>query len=275
MESYADAWKRWFPIIERGAEPLNRLMLERAEISGADRVLDVGTGIGEPALTVARALEEGGEVVAIDHDPAMIEFARARADECGAENIGFDVLSAEDLRFEPSSFDVAFARWSLMFVDDFAATLSRLHGILRPGGRLVLAVWGPPECVPAISLAREVVNEHLGLGPPDHGPKTAFALSDTKLLRSDLADAGFHQASGDWVPVVYEFASAEAYIQFRTDCGKPLFPDSLAVDETARRSALEAVTRALDPYHQRSGSVRMVNWAYCVTAQTAKSGSCR
>ena len=272
MESYADAWKRWFPIIERGADALNRLMLERAEIVGTEQVLDVGTGIGEPALTAARALGEGGDVVAIDHDPAMIEFARARADESGAVNIRFEVLSAEELPFEPSSFDVAFARWSLMFVDDVPATLARLRGILRPGGRLILAVWGPPECVPAICLAREVVNAHLEIGPPDYGPKTAFALSDTKLLRGELADAGFHQASGDWVPVVYEFASAEAYIRFRTDCGKPLFPADLALNETARRTALEAVTRALEPYRQRSGSVRMVNWAYCVTAQTANSG---
>ena len=264
--------KRWFPIIERGADPLNRLMLERAELDGANRVLDVGTGIGEPAVTVARELGEGGEVVAIDHDPAMIEFARARAGQSGAANIRFEVMGAEELGFDVSSFDVALARWSLMFVDNLPATLARLHGLLRPGGRLVLAVWGPPECVPAISLAREVVNEHLGLDPPDYGPKTAFALSDTKLLRGELTDAGFHQVSGDWVPVIYEFASSDAYIRFRTDCGKPLLPISDEIDEERRESALEAVTQALDDYRQRSGSIRMVNWAYCVTAQTGNAG---
>ena len=272
MDSYADAWKRWFPVIERGADPLNRLMLERADLEQTDRVLDVGTGIGEPALTVARELGEGGQVVAIDHDPAMIEFARGRAEEIGAANIRFDVLSAEELGFGASSFDVALARWSLMFVDDLPATLARLRGILRPGGRLILAVWGPPECVPAISLAREVVNQHLGLDPPDYGPKTAFALSDTKLLRGDLAGAGFRQVSGDWVPVIYEFSSAEAYIRFRTDCGKPLLPVSDELDEKQRNSALEAVARALEGYRQRSGTIRMVNWAYCVTAQTADAG---
>ena len=272
MESYADAWKRWFPVIERGAVPLNRLMLERAELVGRARILDVGTGIGEPALTAADAVADGGEVVAIDHDPAMIEFARARADDKGAANVRFEVMSAEELDLEAASFDAAFARWSLMFVADLASTMASLHGLLRPGGRVVLAVWGPPERVPAISLARRVVNQHLGLDPPDHGPKTAFALSDTKALRQVLSDAGFQEMSSDWVPVVYEFASAEAYVQFRMDCGKALFPDVDALSDEERRSALDAVVQALDAHRQRSGSIRLVNWACCVTARTGDPG---
>ena len=272
MESYADAWKRWFPIIERGSVPLNRLMVERAEVRGARRVLDLGTGIGEPALTVADALGDGGRVVAIDHDPAMIAFARARAKETGVANIRFEVMSAEDLRFRARSFDAVLARWSLMFVDDPAAVFARLHSLVRPGGRFVAAVWGPPGQVPAISLARRVVHEHLGLEPPAHGPKTAFALSDTKALRCQLRDAGFGAPAGEWVPVVYEFVSPDAYIQFRSDCGSPLFADIEGLSEAARMSALEAVAQALEPHRQRSGSIRLVNWAYCVTVRVEDPG---
>jgi ubiquinone/menaquinone biosynthesis C-methylase UbiE len=63
---YAKAWLKWFDVIEQGAGPLSTRMIELADIGGADTVLDIGTGIGEPALCAAMRLDDNGRVLAID-----------------------------------------------------------------------------------------------------------------------------------------------------------------------------------------------------------------
>ena len=87
--SYAHAWVEWFPVIEKGAEKLNQRMLELAELDQAKSVFDIGTGVGEPALSCARRLGADGHVVAIDCDSAMIDYARQRAVELGISNLEF------------------------------------------------------------------------------------------------------------------------------------------------------------------------------------------
>ena len=66
--TYAAAWERWFTLIESAAAPLSRRMLTLASVGKGHRVLDIGTGIGEPAMTAAIAVGPGGGVFAIDPD---------------------------------------------------------------------------------------------------------------------------------------------------------------------------------------------------------------
>jgi ubiquinone/menaquinone biosynthesis C-methylase UbiE len=140
-----------------------------------------------------------------DPDPEMIALARNQAAERGIGNVDFIVARAEELDFAPRSFDAILCRWSLMFVDDLEACLSRLRPLLRPGGHLVAATWGPPERAPALSLARWTIHRHLGRTPPPQGAKTAFALSDADRLLETFRAAGFLKASQEWLPVAFEF----------------------------------------------------------------------
>ena len=79
MTGYAAAWREWFPVIERGAAPLSLRMIALASIGVGHRVLDIGTGIGEPAIATAHVVGPHGSVLAIDPDPEMIAIARERA----------------------------------------------------------------------------------------------------------------------------------------------------------------------------------------------------
>ena len=132
--SYAHAWLEWFPVIEKGAARLNQRMLQLAELEHSKTVFDIGTGIGEPALSSARRLGPEGHVVAIDRDSAMIEYARQRATRLGITNVEFEVADIDDFVCPEPRFDVIFARWSLMFATDLEALLRRLSSFLRPGG---------------------------------------------------------------------------------------------------------------------------------------------
>jgi hypothetical protein len=155
-----------------------------------------------------------------------------------------------------------------MFVDDLDATLSMLHRLLRPGGRFVAASWGPPERVPALSLARAVIHSHFGIDPPACGSKTAFALADNKALAETFRAAGFSDVVQETVRVPYEFPSVQSYLQFRTDCTGPLFSAVGSVSPAELDGALEAVAAALQSFRTEQGSYRLASDA-CCTAATA------
>jgi ubiquinone/menaquinone biosynthesis C-methylase UbiE len=146
------------------------------------RLLDIGTGIGEPAIAAAFAAGPRGGVLAIDSDPEMIAIARERATVEKLSNIEFVIRRVEEMLVPLGSVDAVLCRWSLMFVDDLEATLPSLRRVLRSGGRLVVATRGPPDRVPALSLTRTVVHDYFGVEPPLYGQKTAFAISDSDRL---------------------------------------------------------------------------------------------
>jgi enediyne biosynthesis protein CalE5 len=264
--SYATAWKEWFPLIERAGAPLSRRMIALASLEERDFVLDIGTGIGEPALMAARSLPNG-RVLAIDPDAGMIEIARERAKSEKIGNVTFLVRTVEELNLPPESVDAILCRWSLMFVDDPDAALAKLFRLLRPAGRLVAGTWGPPDRVPALSLARAVVHSFFGMDPPRYGPKTAFALSDSDVLAARFRAAGFSEVAQEWVPLAYEFPSEKAYIQFRVDCTGPLFATVGELSAAAQERALEAIAAALEPFRAVDGSVLLTNDACCTVGK--------
>ncbi len=267
-DSYAEAWLRWFPVIEGGAAALTARMLELSAIDDAGDVLDLGTGIGEPALTVATRLAGKGRVRAIDRDRRMIDHARARAAAQGLTNLGFDTADIDSVDLPANAYDVILARWSLMFVADLPAVLSRLQQALRAGGRLVLAGWGTPEQVPALTLARRVTAETRGRSPPVYGAGSPFCLCDTAALGEDLRQAGFDNVHTESLPVVYEYDSADAYIRARIDLTGPLWEDMATAAESERRRVFDAIEKALAPHRQPNGGYRLVNQAVIAAARS-------
>jgi len=267
MTDFATAWEKWFPMIEGGAAPLSRRMLELAEVSPGQELLDLATGIGEPALSAARRVGPAGRVLGVDISPEMLALARGRAAAAGLANLAFRESSLETLALPSGAFDAVLCRWGLMFVADLPAALSRLRLMLKPGGRFVAAVWGPPEQVPALSLATRVVHEVLDLGPAGEGPGTAFALADVEALLEALRAAGFARPRGEWLAVTYRFPSAESYCDFRCDCVSGLATRMAPFPAEARQAAWQAVARATEAYRDDDDGLTMVNRAYCAVAE--------
>ncbi len=265
--SYAEAWLKWFDVIEGGAAPLSARMIELAGIDGACDVLDIGTGIGEPAVSAALAMGGGGHVLAVDRDPEMIAAGRQRAEVNGVSTIDFTVAKIETMALAPDSLDAVLARWSLMFVDDLKGVLTKLAGALRPGGHLAAAAWDVPGRVPALSLAKTTVLEHFGCPPPAYGPGTAFALSDMVDTEQTLAETGFDNVCSEIFPVAFEFASPAEYIQYRLDVAGPIWNGMAGEPAPVRRRAFAAIQAALQPYRTSNGSYRLVNNAYCLSGR--------
>jgi ubiquinone/menaquinone biosynthesis C-methylase UbiE len=261
--SYANAWLKWFDVIEGGAAPLTDRMIALSELQSKHSVLDIGTGLGEPALSVATKLDKAGHVLAVDHDPNMIALAQERAKERGVSNIEYRVTDAETLDLLPNSLDVVFARWSLMFVGDLERLLSRLCKALRPKGKLVAATWASADLVPALNLAKATVQKHFDLDPAAQGQPKAFGLSDCNATKSAFIQAGFREVSAEPVSVAYEFSSPAQYIQYRLDVAGPLWVGLGTGSANTELEARAAIEKALQRHQVSTGRYRLVNRAYC------------
>jgi ubiquinone/menaquinone biosynthesis C-methylase UbiE len=113
-----------------------------AALAPGERVLDVACGTGLVTLAAARAVGPAGQAIGVDLAGQMVDAARERAQQCRASNASFARMDAEHLDLPDASFDVALCALGLMYVPEPEQALREMRRVLRPGGRLVLAVWG-------------------------------------------------------------------------------------------------------------------------------------
>ena len=140
-DAAAAGWEKWWPLFERAAQSVSNRLVELARIKPGDRVLDIATGTGEPAITAARKVGPNGRVIGVDHSPGMLEVARRRAASLGLSNVEYREGDAASLREPSASFDAVVCRWGLMFVPDLAAAVRGIRDLLKPGASLATAVW--------------------------------------------------------------------------------------------------------------------------------------
>jgi ubiquinone/menaquinone biosynthesis C-methylase UbiE len=187
-DSVAEGWQKWWKTIEVGADKVSHRLIELAEIKPGSRILDIATGIGEPAVTAAKHVGNSGHVLATDISPQMLSIAKQRAISLGLQDlIEFKEGDTETITLPTSTFDAVFCRWGLMFLPDLRTGLSNIYSSLVDGGHLAAAVWSSPERVPFISLVINTVSKEThkpALPKSFPGP---FILADENALKDSLS----------------------------------------------------------------------------------------
>jgi ubiquinone/menaquinone biosynthesis C-methylase UbiE len=231
----AAGWRKWWKTLEAALEPVGDRLVELAAARAGHRVLDVATGIGEPALTAARVVGPGGRVVGTDISPGMLQVARERAADLGLENVEFHEMDAEAQDLPESSFDAALCRFGLMFLPDVDRALVGIRRLLVPGGHFAASVWGPPERVPMNSVTFGAIARVLELPPPAPGTPGLFSLADAEGLAGKLRAAGFAEVQTETLMIRLEFNSLEEYILSLKEVAAPI--NNLLANESHERRA--------------------------------------
>jgi SAM-dependent methyltransferase len=182
-------WDRassWYALYwQRQLLPAQRLLLDMAGLGHGDRVLDVACGTGEMTIAVAAAVSPGGSVVATDLSPKMASATEVRATSAGVDNVEVACCDAERLTVE-GPFDVVLCSLGLMYVPHPVVAVAELRRVLRPGGRVVVSVWGDRRHCGWASVFG-IVDARVTSDVCPH----FFALGSRGILTGLLRDAGF------------------------------------------------------------------------------------
>ena len=150
-ETIAPGWERRRADIERVMAPVREWMLRVLGPRAGDTVLELAAGAGDTGFEAAALVGGSGRLISSDFSPAMLEAARRRGAELGVENVEYRVIDAERNDLADDCVDGVLCRLGYMLMADPAAALAETRRVLRPGGRLALAVFGAPERNPFFS----------------------------------------------------------------------------------------------------------------------------
>lgn len=184
---WAEAWVRQQPFL---ADPLTPHLLDALDPRPGERVLDVGTGAGPIAVAAAKAVGEGGKVVAVDISPHLVRYVNGRAETEELSQLTAVEADATTATFPGGPFDAATSQMGVMFFADPVAAFANVRRQLAPGGRFVFACWATSDDNP---LHPDILARLDQLR--DEWPQTAeegpFSLVDVHRTRALLASAGY------------------------------------------------------------------------------------
>ena len=185
------ASEKWKAKSAAMGQPVTDALVEYAQPAVGMRVLDLASGTGEPAISLASGVGATGHVTALDLSAGLLEIAAQRAQVRRLTNFSTQQADAHSLPFPDNSFDLATSRFGVMFFGEPRVALQELRRVLRTGARACFLAWGPFD-QPYWQSMMGVVHRHVG-GPllqPD-GPNP-FRFSEPGSLSAVLRSAGFN-----------------------------------------------------------------------------------
>jgi ubiquinone/menaquinone biosynthesis C-methylase UbiE len=236
----AQRWRKPSAIMGRA---MTEALVAEAQIVPGLRVLDVAAGTGEPAISIATALNGTGLVTATDISAEPLHVGEQRARDRHLTNIRFVAADVHALPFAENAFDRITSRLGVMFFADLPQALREIHRVLARDGRVSLLAWGSMQ-QPYFDTTIGTV---LRLCPDLVAPKTGmFKFGDRGLLCRALAEAGFRQTDEHQCEVPWNWAGTPedlwAYFQEVTVPFKPLFQ---SIPSQKRMEVDRAVLREL------------------------------
>ncbi|HSB36643.1 MAG TPA: methyltransferase domain-containing protein [Thermoanaerobaculia bacterium] len=236
-----------------------------ARIRPGQRVLDVACGTGVLAREVASRTGSPEDVVGLDPSPGMLAVARRLASA-----VDWREGTAESLPFPDRSFDAVVSQFGLMFFEDRQRAIREMLRVLRPGGRLVVAVWNSLESIPAYGAEVELLEKVGGRRAAD-AMRAPFALGDRRLLATLFADAGAAsvEIATDRGPA--RFPSIRVMVEADLRGWLPVMGVNLTEGEIDR--ILRRAPDVLASYVSEEGRVRFESSAHLVTATMRRRGN--
>src|SRR4029077_12893940 len=183
-------WEKHRATIREMFAPITEALITEGRIRSGSAVLDLATGPGEPGLAISGFVGSEGKVMGVDVVAEMVEAARREAGRRKLQNVSFAVAPADALPSENDSFDAVVSRFGIMFFPAPVLAIREMLRVLKPGGRIALAVWHFAERNPFHYILSRAVERYVD--PPElaEDAPDAFRYAAPGKLRSVLSEAG-------------------------------------------------------------------------------------
>jgi SAM-dependent methyltransferase len=261
----AAGWERRRSEIAEITAPVTEWLLTHLDPQPGDTLLELAAGPGDTGAAASPMLGEEGRLISTDFAPEMLEVAKRRAAELGLTNVEHRVLDAEDMDLEDDSVDRVLCRFGYMLMSDPAAALAETRRVLRPGGRLALAVWREGPRNPWVSLAGRMLVERGLVPPPEPGTPGMFSMASDDRLRELLGGAGFAVERAEDVPVTFCYGDVDEYVASARDTGGTFARAWGEASEDEREAMTQELADAFAPY-TANGGYELPGVTFCVTA---------
>lgn len=240
-------------------------------VKEGDRVLDVGCGFGDTAIALAERVGPEGHVVGLDCCTAFLDYGREDAASRGITNVTFVEGDALLEPFEPE-YDFVFSRFGTMFFANPVAGLRNMRAALKPGGIMTHIVWRDPEDNPWLSMAKDVVLQHLP--PPGDDARTCgpgpFSMADEPTVAKMMEIAGYEDVTFERVDApVLVGTTVEDAIDFQLTIGPAgeVFREAGEEAEAKRGEIEAALAQAIDAEKKESDGIVMDSSSWMISGR--------
>jgi SAM-dependent methyltransferase len=256
-EEAAGGWVRSQDALREFGAPVSHWLIDAIVPQPGQRVLELAAGLGETGLLAAELVAPIGGAIISDQAEGMIAGARERAAALGLSNIEFQVLNAEWIDLPVASVDAVLCRWGYMLMADPGAALGETRRVLRPGGRVALAVWDALEHNPWAQLPGMELAERGLVAPPARGAPGPFALGSSERLLALLEQAGFVEVRVETLQLSRGEPSFERFWETTLDLSR-VFHDAVLERPQAEIGEIQAAVRArFAPFEAADGSLEI------------------
>jgi ubiquinone/menaquinone biosynthesis C-methylase UbiE len=250
----APFWEKHRETIRQMFAPVSQALIDDAQIGGGHTVLDVATGPGEPALTIAARVGSEGKVVGVDPAPEMVDAACRAAENLRLKNAQFEVGSAEHLPFAAEAFDAVVSRFGVMFFPSPVDEVREMLRVLKPGRKLALAVWHFADRNPFHYVLSRIMERFVESPPPPPDAPDAFRFAAPGKLRNVLAEAGVTTPSERLLQFNIEASlSVEDFWSLRSEMSEKLREKIAALSPEQRSEVRRQMLEALRDYRTDRG----------------------
>jgi SAM-dependent methyltransferase len=234
-------------------------MANAVQLSVGQSVLDIACGTGVLTSEVASRVGPNGYVAGVDPSPGMLSVAKELA-----PNLDWREGTAESIPFPNDSFDVVVSQFGLMFFQDKRQSIEEMLRVLRPSGRLGIAVWDSIENIPGYSVELNLI-ERLGGAAAADAIRAPFVLGGRKEVRTMIKKAGAESTSVRTHRGKARFPSVQTMIEAELRGWLPVMGVQLSEEVIA--TILQEAEPVLAPYTTADGQVVFDVFAHVITAQ--------
>jgi ubiquinone/menaquinone biosynthesis C-methylase UbiE len=248
----SEKWKAKSAVMGRDVA---EALVEYARPKPGMKILDLASGTGEPAISLATRVGSEGHVTALDLSSDLLQIATERAQQRGLNNFSTQQADAQQLPFADQSFDLVTSRFGVMFFQDCEKALREVHRVLKPGARTCFLAWGSFE-QPYWSSMIGVVLKHVGGPAIEPGGADPFRFAQPGSLLSVLQNAGFAKVEEETksLPWTWPGTAEEVWEQARA-VAAPFLPLLQRIPADKRDEINREVLKAVRQYAD-GGSIK-------------------
>jgi SAM-dependent methyltransferase len=266
-ERNATGWGKRADRIRDWGMPVSVALIDSLALQPGQSVLELAAGPGDTGFLAAELIRPGGTLLSSDGAEAMVALAQTRAKAAGIENVEFKRLELEWIDLPAASVDAIICRWGIMLITDREAAAREIRRVVRPGGRVALAVWDVPDRNPWATIPGRAMLELGHSERPDPDAPGMFRLAPADRLQELMQSAGFLEVAIEPVTLERAYDTVDQYVEETLDLSGMLRDTVGGLTDAQREAAIAKIRSLAEPFTTADGSLRLSGSSLVASAE--------